>query len=98
MSHKIRSTQESMIIGRSNYFRGQANCLNNFHILARGGENMTKGAIVQRKSYGQDITFRIVHVFPYEKLAILEAINDHRRFFADSSIEDLVEVIKLPSI
>lgn len=57
---------------------------------------VTRGSIVKRKSYGLDIAFKIVHVFPYEKLAILEAITEQRPFFADAAIDDLIEANQLP--
>jgi len=51
-----------------------------------------RGLIVKRKSYGQDVRFKVLHVYRHERLVILQSLNDDKdNFYADAPLEDLVE-------
>ncbi|MDA8212862.1 MAG: hypothetical protein M0021_13445 [Clostridia bacterium] len=51
---------------------------------------MKTGVIVKRRSYGMDVSFKVLHVLRHERLVILQSVSGERVFFADAPIEDLV--------
>ncbi|MHB1167333.1 MAG: sporulation peptidase YabG [Carboxydocellales bacterium] len=51
---------------------------------------MKTGVIVKRRSYGMDVSFKVLHVLRHEGLALLQSVSGKRIFFADAPIEDLV--------
>ena len=59
---------------------------------------MHKGKIVKRKSYGQDIRFKVLHVYRHEGLVILKSLTDQGSFYADAPLEDLVEETQKPRV
>lgn len=51
---------------------------------------MRTGFKVKRKSYGMDVVFKVIHICQYERIAILEAESEGKKFFADAPLEDLI--------
>ena len=52
---------------------------------------MQRGKIVKRKSYGQDIRFKVLHIYRHEGLVILQSMTGQGSFYADAPLADLVE-------